>query len=64
MTGPGVESICPRCGARYCGTSFQECRARLGSVLVPGEGYVPRHIADLLEKQGRKVQWNDVGWED
>ena len=55
---------CPRCGARYCGSDWLECRARLGSVYVAGEGYVPELVAAQLAAEGRDVRWSDKGWED
>lgn len=55
---------CPRCGARYCGRDWLECRARLGTVYVNGLGYVPELVAGKLATEGFTVRWSDNGWED
>lgn len=58
------DANCPRCHSRYCGKSWDECRALLGTVYVKGEGYVPQPIASQFEREGLTVEWSSRGWAD
>lgn len=51
---------CFECDSRYCPPN--ECQAKEGYIYVVGLGYVPGWEAEVLEKHGHTVYWDQQGF--